>query len=206
MKLATDIVRRYGGLFICDEVQTGFGRTGAMWGVEHEELQPDVMTAAKGIANGYPISAIVTTTAIAAAWRSGNVSTFGGNAISCAAANATIDAIVDDKLVDNAAKMGAVLRAGLEHLKTKYAIIGDVRGRGLMQGVEIVRNQMAGDRSPDVDATLRLLEETKARGLLIGRGGLSGNVLRVAPALIVTRRQIDDALEILDLAFAAIER
>jgi 4-aminobutyrate aminotransferase-like enzyme len=206
MKLATDIVRRYGGLFICDEVQTGFGRTGAMWGVEHEGLQPDVMTAAKGIANGYPISAVVTTAAIAAAWKSGNVSTFGGNPISSAAANATIDAIVDDKLVDNAAKMGAVLRAGLEHLKTKHAVIGDVRGRGLMQGVEIVRDQRAGDRSPDVDATLRLLEETKARGLLIGRGGLSGNVLRVAPALIVTRRQIDDALEILDLAFAAIER
>jgi alanine-glyoxylate transaminase/(R)-3-amino-2-methylpropionate-pyruvate transaminase len=202
MRLAADIVRRYGGLLICDEVQTGFGRTGAMWGVDHEGVSPDVMTVAKGIANGFPISAVVTTAAIADAWKAGNISTFGGNPISCAAANATIDAIVGDDLVDNAARMGALLRAGLESLRAKYSAIGDVRGRGLMQGLEIVRDEKAGDRSPDVDATLRLFESTKRRGLLIGRGGLFGNVLRIAPALIVTRRQIEDALAILDLAFA----
>jgi alanine-glyoxylate transaminase/(R)-3-amino-2-methylpropionate-pyruvate transaminase len=204
MKLAADIVRRYGGLLICDEVQTGFGRTGTMWGVDHEGVAPDVMTVAKGIANGYPISAVVTTAAIADAWQAGNISTFGGNPISCAAANATIDAIVGDELVDNAATMGALLRAGLESLRAKYGSIGDVRGRGLMQGLEIVRDEKAGDRTPDVESTLRLFEETKRRGLLIGRGGLFGNVLRIAPALIVTRRQIEDALAILDLAFAAL--
>jgi alanine-glyoxylate transaminase/(R)-3-amino-2-methylpropionate-pyruvate transaminase len=206
MKRAADIVRRYGGVLICDEVQTGFGRTGAMWGVDHEGVAPDVMTVAKGIANGYPISAVVTTAAIADAWKAGNISTFGGNPISCAAANATIDAIVGDDLVDNAATMGALLRAGLESLRAKYSAIGDVRGRGLMQGLEIVRDEKAGDRSPDIDATIRVFEETKRRGLLVGRGGLFGNVLRIAPALIVTRRQIEDALAILDLAFAELGR
>lgn len=206
MKLAADIIRRYGGLLICDEVQTGFGRTGAMWGVDHEGVSPDVMTVAKGIANGFPISAVVTTAAIADAWKAGNISTFGGNPISCAAANATIDAIVGDDLVDNAATMGSLLRTGLESLRAKYSAIGDVRGRGLMQGLEIVRDEKAGDRSPDVDATLRLFEETKRRGLLVGRGGLFGNVLRIAPALIVTRQQIEDALAILDLAFAELGR
>ncbi len=206
MQLAADIVRRYGGVLICDEVQTGFGRTGAMWGVDHEGVAPDVMTVAKGIANGYPISAVVTTAAIADAWKAGNISTFGGNPMSCAAANATIDAIVGDDLVDNAATMGALLRAGLESLRAKYSAIGDVRGRGLMQGLEIVRDEKAGNRTPDIDATIRVFEETKRRGLLVGRGGLFGNVLRIAPALIVTRRQIEDALAILDLAFAELGR
>jgi 4-aminobutyrate aminotransferase-like enzyme len=174
--------------------------------VDHEGVSPDVMTVAKGIANGFPISAVVTTAAIADAWKAGNISTFGGNPISCAAANATIDAIVGDDLVDNAATMGSLLRTGLESLRAKYSAIGDVRGRGLMQGLEIVRDEKAGDRSPDVDATLRLFEETKRRGLLVGRGGLFGNVLRIAPALIVTRQQIEDALAILDLAFAELGR
>jgi alanine-glyoxylate transaminase / (R)-3-amino-2-methylpropionate-pyruvate transaminase len=204
MKMAVDIVKKYGGLFICDEVQTGFGRTGTMWGVDAEGLSPDIVTMAKGIANGFPISAVVTSSAIADAWKGGNISTFGGNAISCAAANATIDQITGDKLVDNSAAMGKLLREGLEALKVKYAIIGDVRGRGLMQGVEVVRDEKAGDRTPGPEATLRMLEETKKRGLLVGRGGLYGNVLRVAPSLVVARGEIEDALKILDDSFAAV--
>jgi 4-aminobutyrate aminotransferase-like enzyme len=204
LKLATDIARKYGGIFICDEVQTGFGRTGAkMWGVEHEGVQPDVMTMAKGIANGYPISAVITTAAIADAWKGGNISTFGGNPISCAAANATIDQIEGDGLVENAAVMGKVLREGLDALKAQYTVIGDVRGRGLMQGVELVRDEKRGDRTPSGEATLRLFEETKKRGLLLGRGGLYGNVIRVAPSLVVGRAEIEDALRILDESFAA---
>jgi 4-aminobutyrate aminotransferase-like enzyme len=203
MQLAVDIVRKYGGIFLCDEVQTGFGRTGKMWGVDHDGVVPDVVTMAKGIANGYPISAIVTTAAIADAWKGGNIATFGGNPISCAAANATIDTIVDDRLVENSAAMGAILRHGLENLKAKYAVVGDVRGRGLMQGVELVRDEKARDRTPNVEAAVRLMEETKKRGLLIGRGGLHGNVLRVAPSLVIAKSDIEEALRILDESFAA---
>jgi alanine-glyoxylate transaminase/(R)-3-amino-2-methylpropionate-pyruvate transaminase len=204
MKLATDIVRNYGGVFICDEVQTGFGRTGRTWGVDGAGVDPDIVTMAKGIANGYPISAIVTTSAIAGAWTGGNISTFGGNPISCAAANATIDVILDDKLADNAATLGVVLREGLDALKHRHRIVGDVRGRGLMFGMELVRDEPAGDRTPDAEGTLCVLEETKKRGLLIGRGGLHGNVLRVAPPLVVSRRDVDDALTILQESFAAL--
>ncbi len=203
MKLAVDIVKKYGGIFICDEVQTGFGRTGKMWGIDHDGVQPDIVTMAKGIANGYPISAVVTSAPIAAAWKGGNISTFGGNPVSCAAANATIGAIVDDKLVENSEAMGNALREGLEALKVKHTSIGDVRGRGLMMGLEIVADEKAGNRTPAVEATLRLLEETRKRGLLIGRGGLYGNVLRVAPSLVIAKRDIEDALKILDDAFAA---
>jgi len=205
MKEFVGIVRKYGGIFIADEVQTGFGRTGGkMWGIEHEGVAPDVMTMAKGIANGYPISAVLATSAIADAWKGGNISTFGGNPISSTAANATIEQIVDGKLADNAAAMGKILREGLDAMKAKYAVIGDVRGRGLMQGVELVKDEKKGDRTPNVDATLRLFEETKKRGLIIGRGGLFGNVLRIAPALIVGKAEIADALKILDDSFAAL--
>jgi 4-aminobutyrate aminotransferase-like enzyme len=202
-----EIVRKYGGVFICDEVQTGFGRTGGkMWGVEHEGVEPDMMTMAKGIANGFPISAVLAKAPIADAWKGGNISTFGGNPISCAAANATIDQIEGDRLVENAAAMGKVLREGLEGLKAKYSVIGDVRGRGLMQGVELVADEKKGDRAPAAEATLRLFEETKKRGMLIGRGGLNGNVLRIAPPLVVARAEIDESLRILDESFAAISK
>jgi 4-aminobutyrate aminotransferase-like enzyme len=147
---------------------------------------------------------VLTTAAIADAWKGGNIATFGGNPLSCAAANATIDQIENGKLVENAAAMGRILRAGLEALKAKYACIGDVRGRGLMQGVELVRDEKAGDRMPAVEATTRLLEEAKRRGLLIGRGGLYNNVLRVAPPLVVGASEVDEALRILDEAFSAI--
>ena len=203
MPLVASIARKYGGIFICDEVQTGFGRTGTMWGADHEGVEPDVMTMAKGIANGFPISAVVATAPIADAWTAGNISTFGGNPISCAAANATIDVITSQGLARRAQAMGAVLRDGLVLLQTKYARIGDVRGRGLMQGLEIVRDEKAGDRTPDAKATARVFEETKKRGLLVGRGGLYGNVIRIAPALIVEKREIEDALAILDASFAA---
>jgi 4-aminobutyrate aminotransferase-like enzyme len=205
MKTFVDIIRKYGGIFIADEVQTGFGRTGGkMWGIEHDGVQPDVMTMAKGIANGYPISAVLTTTPIADSWKGGNISTFGGNPITSTAANATIDIITGDKLVDNAAVMGKLLGDGLRALQAKYPLIGEVRGRGLMQGVELVKNEKAGDRTPAAEATLRLFEETKKRGLLIGRGGLYNNVLRVAPPLVVNKSDIEEALKILDESFAAL--
>jgi 4-aminobutyrate aminotransferase-like enzyme len=207
MKTFVDIVRKYGGIFIADEVQTGFGRTGGtMWGIEHEGVVPDVMTMAKGIANGYPISAVLATSAIAESWKGGNISTFGGNPVTSTAANATIDVIVQDRLAENAAALGKLLREGLEALKAKYPVIGDVRGRGLMQGVELVKNEKAGDRTPASDLTVRLFEETRKRGLLVGRGGLYGNVLRVAPPLVVGKGEIQDALRILDESLGAVGR
>jgi alanine-glyoxylate transaminase / (R)-3-amino-2-methylpropionate-pyruvate transaminase len=205
LKLATDVVRRYGGVFICDEVQTGFARTGRMWGVDGEGVDPDIVTMAKGIANGFPLSAIVTTSPIAAAWGGGNISTFGGNPVSCAAANATIDVIVEDHLAESSAALGAALREGLDALKSRQRVVGDVRGRGLMLGMELVMDEPAGDRTPNAEATLRVLEETKKRGLLVGRGGLHGNVIRIAPPLVVSRRDVDDALTILRESLSAIE-
>ena len=205
-KVATDIVKKYGGLFICDEVQTGFGRTGSkMWGIEHHDgVEPDIITMAKGIANGLPIGACLATVPVADSWTAGNISTFGGNPISTAAAKATIDVIVDEKLPENAATMGRLLREGLESLKRKYPkVVGDVRGKGLMQAIELVKDETAKDRTPDAASTSRLFEETKKRGLLIGRGGLWGNVVRIAPALNVTRTEIEDGIRILDQAFAA---
>jgi alanine-glyoxylate transaminase/(R)-3-amino-2-methylpropionate-pyruvate transaminase len=207
-KIAVDIIKKYGGLFICDEVQTGFGRTGdKMWGIEHHDgVEPDIMTMAKGIANGLPIGATLATAAIADSWKGGNISTFGGNPISATAANATIDTIVNEKLPQNASAMGKVLRDGLTALKAKYPkTIGDVRGKGLMQALELVKDETAKDRTPNPGATLRLFEATKSRGLLIGKGGLYGNTVRIAPPLNVGKSDIEEALKVLDDSFAAIE-
>lgn len=205
-KAAADIVREYGGLFICDEVQTGFGRTGGkMWGIEHHGgVEPDIMTMAKGIANGLPLGACLATVPIADSWRHGNIATFGGNPISTSAANATIDVITSERLADNAAAMGNLLREGLEAIKRKHSkVIGDVRGKGLMQAIELVVDETVGDRTPDAASTSRLFEETKKRGLLIGRGGLWGNVVRIAPALNVAKSEIEEALAALEGSFAA---
>lgn len=205
-KVATDIVKKYGGLFICDEVQTGFGRTGGKtWGIEHHEgVEPDIMTMAKGIANGLPIGAVLATVPVADSWKHGNIATFGGNPLSTAAASATIDVIVSENLRDNATVMGKALREGLEALQRKHPkVIGDVRGKGLMQALELVKDETAKDRTPDPVSTSRLFEETKKRGLLIGRGGLWGNVVRIAPALNATSSEIEEGLAILEESFAA---
>ncbi|MGZ3422109.1 MAG: aspartate aminotransferase family protein [Polyangiales bacterium] len=205
-QIAAEIVRKYGGVFIADEVQTGFGRTGGkMWGIEHYGVEPDIMTMAKGIANGMPIAATLCTAAIDASFGYGSISTFGGNPVSCAAAIATLDVIEDDKLVDNAARTGEILRAGLEALKKKYPkTIGDVRGMGLMQALELVVDETVKDRTPNPSAVGRLFEETKKRGLLIGRGGLYNNTVRISPALNIGATEIGDALKILDESFASI--
>ena len=204
-KTAVEIVRKYGGVFIADEVQTGFGRTGEhMWGIQHHGVTPDIVTMAKGIANGMPLGATMTTAEIANSWTGGNISTFGGNPLSAAAGIAVVDTIQEENLLDNAKVQGKRLKDGMKAMQEKYPIIGDVRGRGLMIGVELVENEPAKDRRPNLKATLRLFEETKKRGLLIGRGGLYGNTLRIAPALNITGADIDEALTTLDQSFAAI--
>ncbi|MEZ4336509.1 MAG: aspartate aminotransferase family protein [Sandaracinaceae bacterium] len=203
-QIASEIVHKYGGVLIADEVQTGFGRTGKMWGIEQYDVEPEIMTMAKGIANGFPLAACITTAEIADTLKKGSISTFGGNPISCTAANTVLDVIERDGLVENAAQMGAILREGLEALQKKHPrTIGDVRGMGLMQALELVKDEEGGDRTPNPAATSALFEETKKRGLLIGKGGLWGNTIRIAPALNIGEDEIREGLGLLGESFAA---
>ena len=197
--IVVDIVRKYGGIFISDEVQTGFGRTGEKWfGIEHWGVEPDVITCAKGIANGVPMGATVATAEVADSFQGLTISTFGGNPVSCAAALATIEVMEEENLASNAQVVGYYLRGKLEELKEKYPLIGDVRGMGLMQGVELVREQ----KEPAGAEILQVFEATRRRGLLVGKGGLYGNVIRIAPPLNIAKADVDEAVHILDEAFA----
>ncbi|MEE8437570.1 MAG: aspartate aminotransferase family protein [Candidatus Neomarinimicrobiota bacterium] len=204
-EIVAEIVRNHGGLFISDEVQTGFGRTGKMWGIEQFGVEPDMMTMAKGIANGLPLAAVVTGGDIADSLVKNTISTFGGNPVSCAAANKTVEIIERDNLAGNCAEMGAILRRGLEVIQEQHPrVIGDVRGFGLMQAMELVVDEPKGDRTPNPKVVDQLMEETKKRGLLIGRGGLSGNAVRISPALNINQSEVEEALEIITDSFAAI--
>jgi 4-aminobutyrate aminotransferase len=200
--IVVDTVRRYGGVFICDEVQTGFGRTGTHWnGIEHWGVTPEIMTFAKGIANGMPMGATVARADVADAFSGLTISTFGGNPVSDAASHATLDEMERIEAPARAARLGARFRSGLEVLKEKHQAIGDVRGMGLMQGVELVKDRKT--KEPNAELTVRLFEATRERGLLIGKGGLLNNVLRLSPPLVVEESEVDEALAILDQAFAA---
>lgn len=202
-KVVTDIVKRYGGIFIADEVQTAWGRTGDKWcGIEHWDVQPDIMTFAKGMANGTPIGATIATTEVADAFPSLTFSTFGGNPVTSAAANATIRVMEEKKLPQNASIVGAYLREKLEELKEKHPVIGDVRGMGLMQAIECVEDRKT--KKPDAKAVIKVFEETRKRGVLIGKGGLWGNVIRLGPPLIATKSDIDQLVTALDGAFATV--
>jgi 4-aminobutyrate aminotransferase len=199
--IVVDIVRKHGGIFISDEVQTGFGRTGEKWfGIEHWGVEPDIITCAKGIANGTPMGATVATAEVADSFKGLTISTFGGNPVSCAAALATIEVMEEEKLVSNAQVVGSYLREKLEELKEKYPLIGDVRGMGLMQAAELVREQ----KEPARKEILQVFEATKRRGLLIGKGGSYGNVIRFAPPLNIAKADVDEAAHILDEAFAEV--
>ncbi len=201
--IVVDIVRQYGGIFICDEVQTGFGRTGEKWfGIEHWGVEPDIITCAKGIANGAPMGATVATAEVADSFGGLTIATFGGNPVSCAAALATIEVIEEENLASNAQVVGSYLRGKLEELKEKYPLVGDVRGMGLMQGVELVREE----KEPARQEILQVFEATRRRGLLIGKGGLYGNVIRIAPPLNIAQADVDEAVRILDEAFAEVSR
>ena len=196
-QVAVPIVRKYGGVFICDEVQTGFGRTGErMFGIEHWEVEPDILTAAKGIANGAPLGATVARTDIADSFTGLTISTFGGNPVSMAAALATIEVMEEENLAANAYEMGKYLRDGLEDLGEKYPSIGDVRGMGLMQACEFIKE----DKVPDGALVGKLFEEMKKQGVLIGKGGLYGNVVRISPPLTVTKSEVDDFIKAMDKA------
>jgi 4-aminobutyrate aminotransferase len=196
-----EIARKHGGLCISDEVQTGWGRTGDKWfGIEQWNVTPDIMTSAKGMANGVPIGWTIATPEVADKFPGLTFATFGGNPVSTAAALAVIKMIEDDDLRTNARVVGDYLREKLDELKEKYAIIGDVRGMGLMQGIELVRDRQTKEPAPD--AVLKVFEETKRQGVLIGKGGLYGNVIRTGMMLNSTKDNVDELVRALDAGFA----
>jgi 4-aminobutyrate aminotransferase len=200
---AVEITRNHGGLFIADEVQTGWGRTGNKWfGIEHWNVTPDVITSAKGLGNGVPVGITVATPEVADSYPGLTFSTFGGNPVSMAAALAVIQLIEEEDLKRNAAEVGGYLRQRLEELKDKYPVIGDVRGMGLMQGLELVKDRETKEPAPQ--ALLKVFEETKRRGVLIGKTGLYANVIRTGLMLNSTKDHVDELISALDASFATV--
>ena len=205
-QIVNEIVKEYNGIYISDEVQTGFGRTGGKWwGIQHTGVEPDIITLAKGFGSGIPIGGFVSRPEIAADYTVTDAfATFGGNPLSCAAAVAVIEIIQEEKYLEKAAKLGAVLRKRMEELKETHKIVGEVRGQGMMQGVELVRDQVT--KEPAVQEMLTIMEVCREKGLLIGKGGLDNNVIRLQPPLELTEEQIDEACTILDDAFSKAEK
>jgi 4-aminobutyrate aminotransferase-like enzyme len=200
---AYEIARSHGGLCISDEVQTGWGRTGDKWfGIEQWDVTPDIMTSAKGMGNGMPIGWTIATPEVADKFPGLTFSTFGGNPLATATALAVIKMIEDEDLLANAKVVGDYFREKLEELKDKYEIIGDVRGMGLMQGIELVRDRKTKEPAPE--AVLKVFEETKRQGVLIGKGGLYGNVIRTGLMLNSTTDQVDELIAALDKGFAVV--
>ncbi len=198
---AAEITRKHGGLFIADEVQTGWGRTGDKWfGIEHWGVEPDIITSAKGMGNGVPLGMTTATPEVADKYPGLTFSTFGGNPVSMAAALAVIKVIEDENLRSNAATLGAYFRQRLEELKEKHTVIGDVRGMGLMQALELVKDRETKEPAPQ--AVIQVFEETKRRGVLIGKGGLYGNVIRTGVMLNSTKDTIDELVAALDAGLA----
>lgn len=198
-----EILDRYDILFIDDEVQTGFGRTGRMFGIEWYDVQPDVMAMAKGIADGFPLGAVIAPPAIADSFQPGeHLSTFGGNPVCCAAGIANIEALVEDSLPQRADELGAWVLGRLGEMKDRHEIIGDVRGRGLMIGVELVRDRESKTPASNEAAAIRRF--CRERGVLIGVGGQDGNVVRIQPPLVIERDQLEQSLTVLDEALASV--
>jgi alanine-glyoxylate transaminase / (R)-3-amino-2-methylpropionate-pyruvate transaminase len=199
---AYGIAREHGGLCIADEVQTGFGRTGEhYWGFQNFDVVPDIVTMAKGIGNGVPLAAVTTRREIAEVLTQRiHFNTFGGNPVCMAAGLAVMDVIDDEGLQENSRVVGGRLIAGLRELQTRHSIIGDVRGMGLMIGVELVTDRAT--RAPAKAETLAVMEFARENGVLIGKGGLDGNVLRIKPPMCITEADADFALDVLDRAFS----
>jgi len=199
--IVAGIVREHGGVFISDEVQTGWGRTGnKWWGIEQWSVSPDIVTSAKGMANGLPIGLTAARPEVADGIKRLTISTFGGGPVPTAAAKAVIDLIEEENLAANASETGAYLRENLEGLREKYLLIGDVRGMGLMQALELVQDR--DSKTPAAEETARLMEAARENRLLIGKGGLYGNVIRISPPLNITRADIDEFVRALDRSFA----
>src|SRR5437868_2837072 len=204
LKHAYEHVRAAGGLCITDEVQAGFGRTGThYWGFETQDVIPDIVTMAKGIGNGCPLGAVVTTPKIAAALaQRTHFNTFGGNPVVCAQGRAVLDVIDREKLQANSLKIGNRILAGLNNLKEKHNIIGDVRGKGLLLGIELVKDRQS--KEPAKEECAQVMETCKEMGLLLGKGGLWGQTIRFSPPMCVNEQDADFLLDVLDRALASL--
>jgi alanine-glyoxylate transaminase/(R)-3-amino-2-methylpropionate-pyruvate transaminase len=201
LKHTYEHIRAAGGLCIADEVQAGFGRTGThFWGFETQGVIPDIVTMAKGIGNGCPLAAVVTTPQIAAVLtKKIHFNTFGGNPVVCAMGKAVLEVIEREKLQENSLKIGAYVLAGLEKLKDNYNLIGDVRGKGLMLGIELVKDRST--KEPAKAECAQVMENCRELGLLVGKGSLQGNTIRFSPPMCITQADADFMLAVFDEAF-----
>src|SRR3954471_20703381 len=204
LKGAYEYVRAAGGVCIADEVQTGFGRTGThFWGFETQGVIPDIVTMAKGIGNGAPLAAVVTTPKIAAVMtQKVHFNTFGGNPVVSAIGKAVLEVIEKEKTQENCLKLGTYILAGLEKLKAKHKIIGDVRGKGLMLGIEFVKDRAT--KQPGKEECAQAVENARELGLLLGKGGLWGQTIRFAPPMNITQADADFLLAVLDESIGAL--
>lgn len=202
LKHTYEHIRAAGGVCIADEVQTGFGRTGThYWGFETQGVIPDIVTMAKSIGNGAPLAAVVTTPEIASVLAQKiHFNTFGGNPVVSAIGKAVLEVIEKENLQQNCLNLGRYILAGLEKLKQKHAIIGDVRGKGLMLGIELVKDRAT--KEPAREACAAVLEKSRDLGLLLGKGGLWGQTIRFSPPMCITKADAEFLLEALDAALA----
>lgn len=196
MKGLREICDRYGILLIADEVQSGVGRTGRMWAFEHEDITPDIVTSAKGLGGGVPIGAIVARKDLTEQWKPGSHgNTYGGNGLACVAAREVLS-LVEEELADNASAVGAYLTERMRDVQQRYDCIGDVRGRGLMLGVEFVKDQQTKDPAPAL--AQHIMEYAFKRGLLLLTCGAS--TIRLCPPLVLTKAEVDEGMELFEMA------
>jgi 4-aminobutyrate aminotransferase-like enzyme len=201
---AVEAVRAAGGIFIADEVQPGFGRTGIMWGFANHGLVPDLITMGKPMGNGHPIAAMAARPALLEAFgkQARYFNTFGGNTVSTAVAKTVLDVIADEKLAENAAVQGAYLREGLKRMAQRHALLGDIRGAGLFVGVELVTDRAT--HAPATAETRKLVNGLRDRGVLIGSATQAANVLKIRPPLPLHREEADFFLAAMDETLTAI--
>src|SRR6202047_2845948 len=202
-KIVYRIVKQYGGLFISDEVQTGWGRTGKKWfGIEQWEVTPDIITSAKSMANGVPVGLTVTDAALADKFQGLTIATFGGNPVTSVAARAVIEVIEEENLLENTHVVGGYFRKKLEELQQKYPLIGDVRGMGMMQALELVKDRQT--KEPATQETNQILEGARKNGPLVGKGGVYGNTIRMAPPMNISKADVDEGIRLLDKTFSEV--
>jgi 4-aminobutyrate aminotransferase len=204
-QITTEIVRHYGGLFISDEVQTAWGRLGTNWfGIEKWGVEPDIITSAKGLANGHPIGVTIAKPEIADSLKGLTISTFGGNPISTTAGRAVLEFIEQNRLRENTQTVGDYLEQKLLQLQEKHSLIGEVRGMGLLQAIELVRDRKTKEPAPT--ETNELLERCRLNRVLVGKGGLYANVLRISPPMNVIKSDVDEFARRLDRSFSDLQR